>query len=304
MGAFYVVQESGIQKTDDATFFEKGEGICVMTLEEWQSELKWREQFQIWHRVDAIHYCKLESYRDFLYGTMYIPGKEERDMTAFALYLAGNRLILLGEDNGLEEYIKEFHVGIHHEEYSIQRFLYDFLQSFLTDDILYLEKLEEEIAQIEEKVLGGQDERFNYQMLKVKKAISGYYHYYVQLSQFGEELQENAGGFWGGEELHSFAIYTDRVIRLADETKMLREYAMQVQEVYQSEISIRQNSVMKMLTVVTTIFLPLSLIAAWYGMNFSYMPELHYRYAYPIVIGCSVFIVMVSLFLFKKKKYW
>lgn len=79
---------------------------------------------------------------------------------------------------------------------------------------------------------------------------------------------------------------------------------MQVQEVYQSEIGIRQNDVMKMLTVVTTIFLPLSLIAGWYGMNFSYMPELSSRYAYPLVIGVSIIIVIVSLLIFKRKGYW
>lgn len=79
---------------------------------------------------------------------------------------------------------------------------------------------------------------------------------------------------------------------------------MQVQEVYQSEIGIRQNDVMKMLTIVTTIFLPLSLIAGWYGMNFSHMPELSWKYSYPAVIGISAAVVVISLIIFKKKRYW
>ncbi len=92
--------------------------------------------------------------------------------------------------------------------------------------------------------------------------------------------------------------------QLADETQMLREYAMQVQDVYQSEIEIKQNDVMKILTIVTTIFLPLTLIAGWYGMNFEHMPEIKYQYAYPVTIAASIIIVAASLYYFKKKKFW
>lgn len=96
----------------------------------------------------------------------------------------------------------------------------------------------------------------------------------------------------------------ERCQRLQQEIQVLREYAMQVQDVYQAEIEIRQNSIMKLLTIVTTIFLPLSLIAGWYGMNFEYMPELKWIYSYPVVIGVSVLIVVVSLCYFKKKKFF
>ena len=78
---------------------------------------------------------------------------------------------------------------------------------------------------------------------------------------------------------------------------------MQVQDVYQSEIGIRQNNVMKVLTIVTTVFLPLTLIAGWYGMNFVYMPELKWVYGYPVAIGASILVIIVSLWIFKKKKY-
>ena len=60
---------------------------------------------------------------------------------------------------------------------------------------------------------------------------------------------------------------------------------------------------MTLLTLVTSIFLPLTLIAGWYGMNFKYMPELQMRYAYPVVIAVSVAIVIGCLVWFKKKKW-
>lgn len=61
---------------------------------------------------------------------------------------------------------------------------------------------------------------------------------------------------------------------------MLREYATQICSEYQAQVDIVQNRVMKLLTIVTTIFMPLSLIAGWYGMNFSNMPELQWTYGY------------------------
>ena len=61
---------------------------------------------------------------------------------------------------------------------------------------------------------------------------------------------------------------------------------------------------MRMLTVVTTIFLPLSLLAGWYGMNFTGMPELTWKYGYPAAIAVSVGIVILSLWICKKKKFW
>jgi magnesium transporter len=61
---------------------------------------------------------------------------------------------------------------------------------------------------------------------------------------------------------------------------------------------------MKFFTVVTTIFLPLTLIVGWYGMNFKYMPELTWKYGYFAVIILMIAVVIACLILFKKKKYF
>ena len=61
---------------------------------------------------------------------------------------------------------------------------------------------------------------------------------------------------------------------------------------------------MKILTIVTTVFLPLSLVAGWYGMNFTGMTELGWQYGYPAVIAASVVIVLLTLWIMKKKKFW
>ena len=78
---------------------------------------------------------------------------------------------------------------------------------------------------------------------------------------------------------------------------------IQIRDLYQSQLDKKQNRIMTLLTVITSIFMPLTLIAGWYGMNFKYMPELEYKAAYPVIIVISIAIVAVCLIFFKKKKW-
>ena len=61
---------------------------------------------------------------------------------------------------------------------------------------------------------------------------------------------------------------------------------------------------MCILTVVTTLFLPLTLLTGWYGMNFANMPELHWKYGYPMVIIAAILLVALEIIYFKKKKFF
>ena len=98
-------------------------------------------------------------------------------------------------------------------------------------------------------------------------------------------------------------MFTNRIMRLQDIVASTREYTVQVRDLYQTQISAKQNRIMTVLTVVTTIFSPLTLIVGWYGMNFKYMPEFDYEYSYPIVIIVCIVIVVGLLIFFKKKKF-
>ena len=85
---------------------------------------------------------------------------------------------------------------------------------------------------------------------------------------------------------------------------LLRENVLQIRELYQSMQDARQNKIMAVITIVTTIFLLLTLITGWYGMNFVYMPELQWRYGYFAVIMISLIIVIAEIIYFKKKKFF
>lgn len=302
---YYRVKEDGIFKIDLDTFWDSEDCIGVFKMSDWDNEKYLLKKCGIWHTIDEIHFCKMESHRDFLYGTFQVPAKEyEKRDVLFAIYIMKDRVIILSNDDEIDKSIVRISGRAIAKDYSLERFIYDFFISFIEEDLLFLQKIEHKITEIEEEVMKEQSDKFNIGLLRLKKIIARFYHYYTQLAETGDELAGNEEEFFLDETVEMFKMYSGRMTRLAQETQILREYAMQVQDVYQSEIEIHQNDVMKMLTIVTTIFLPLTLIAGWYGMNFSYMPELQMKYAYPVVIGISVLIVTVSLIVFKKKKYW
>ena len=91
--------------------------------------------------------------------------------------------------------------------------------------------------------------------------------------------------------------------RLYATASSLRDYTLQIGDLNKAHLELKQNHIMTILTVVTTIFMPLTLITGWYGMNFRYMPELDSVYAYPMVFGTCVLIIIFSLVYFKKKKW-
>lgn len=95
----------------------------------------------------------------------------------------------------------------------------------------------------------------------------------------------------------------DNLVRLGDIIGTSRDVITSALEAYSSVVSNRLNEIMKTLTIIATIMMPLTLIASIYGMNFRFMPELSHRYSYPIIIGIMLIIAIAMLFYFKRKKW-
>ncbi|MEG2512679.1 MAG: CorA family divalent cation transporter [Acetivibrio sp.] len=301
---FYQIQQDSMKKTDIVKWKQGKDGVAVFSREEWEKEDEIPAGYSLNQKEDTIHFCKLESHMNYLFGTFHIPIKDQHEKNlGFAFYILERKLIFIDDSGLVLKNIENIRASKLRKNYTLERFLYDFLLSLMEDDLLYLAALEKEITKIEEKILKGNSDNLNCRMLKLKKEISRLYRYYSQMRDLGENLYENEMDFFEKEEVTMFHVFADRAARLQGETQVLREYAMQVQDVYQAEIGIRQNNVMKVLTMVTTIFLPLTLIVGWYGMNFIHMPELAWKYGYPVIIGISLLVVISSLIIFKKKKF-
>lgn len=95
----------------------------------------------------------------------------------------------------------------------------------------------------------------------------------------------------------------DHAVQLTDVIETYREFAGNLMEMYVSMLSMRTNDVMKVLTIMASIFIPLTFVAGIYGMNFGYMPELQVRWAYFVVLGVMV-LVAAGMLLYFYRRGW
>lgn len=249
--------------------------------------------------------CKAEPRRDCLCGTVVTPRRTKDGVPiAFGYLLTPGWVVLCDGSGAAGSMLQHLWREDPQRETGMGSFFYDFLELLIAGDLRHLQALEERLDRLEDQVLSGQIEDFNPQMTAMRKEITGWIRYYTQLDDMICEFQENENGYFTDDEVRAFHLVEKRIGRLTGEAQALREYGLQLRELFQAEIDVRQNRIMKTLTIVTTIFLPLTLVAGWYGMNFAYMPELRWEYGYPVVIGVSVAVVSLSLWIMKKKKFW
>ena len=279
---------------------------AVLTNSEWQTL---RDGFDMGidmePDVSAVHNTKAEVNYDSLTGTFCIPNRKnipgEEYKFAFALDEKG--IVFIDDGGYVLRQIEDIRRYKKWRMPSLERFLYDFLEQVIHPDLALLERYEKELDRIEDAILDGEAEADMKRVYEIRNDMRDLKIHYEQLIDLGQELEENENHFFGEENVRYFRLFSDRVSRLADTVTALRDYSMQIRDLYQAQLEVKQNRIMTVLTVVTTIFMPLTLIAGWYGMNFQYMPELAWRYAYPAVAGISVLIVVFSLIFFKKKKW-
>ena len=98
-----------------------------------------------------------------------------------------------------------------------------------------------------------------------------------------------------------FSDIYENAVKISETFETYRDLMGNLREAYQSSIANRANEIMRVFTAITTIFIPLTLITGIYGMNFDYMPELHWRYSYYVVIGIMVFAGALMFYLFRKR---
>jgi magnesium transporter len=95
----------------------------------------------------------------------------------------------------------------------------------------------------------------------------------------------------------------DHTIQVIDTVETYRDMLSGMLDMYLSSVSNRMNEVMKVLTIIATIFIPLTFIAGVYGMNFKYMPELGWRWGYFIVLAFMLGLGVLMLIMFRRKKW-
>ncbi|HON81709.1 MAG TPA: magnesium/cobalt transporter CorA [Methanoregulaceae archaeon] len=184
----------------------------------------------------------------------------------------------------------------------------DYLAYALIDNIVdnyfvVMEKIEERVESLEEELVVNATRdslprinRLKKDMVFLRKAVWPLREMILALERSDSPLIRE------DTRIYLRDVY-DHAIQVIDTLETFRDMVSGMIDIYLSSLSYKMNEIMKVLTLIATIFIPLTFVAGVYGMNFRYMPELHWEYGYYAVLGIMIAIVVIMLAYFRKRQW-
>ncbi len=260
----------------------------------------------------ASHRNMLHVAEDFAFGIMGVPDRHDlfSDQDLIGFYLAKNLFLCVvfhDEDDSVGRAFRDSVLKGPPGNGGMAGVFTAFLRQLLAGYNDIYDTFRKKLEDLDERVhlISGDDNAGLYREIsQTHHQLLGVYGYYDALSDIVETLEAGETGIFSKSDLKHFGALSRRMNRYASNINLLRDYCTQIRAGYQAQLDINMNRIMKIFTVMTTIFLPLNLLVGWYGMNFKFMPELSWPYAYPVVIGLSLTMVAGCLIYFKKKNFW
>ncbi len=254
---------------------------------------------------------KLEEFPDYLYLSLKMLGISNDGKSVISeqlsFILGKNYLISFQEQPG--DIFENIRVRIREAKGNIRKRKADYLFYRLIDAVVdhyffIIDYLSERIEQLENRVLKAQTPEILHEIQALKTEL-------LHLRKLISPLREPLGLLRKEEfhlihknTIHYFNDIYDHLIQVTESIEIYREMSNNLMDLYQSGINNKTNQVMKVLTIIATIFIPLTFIVGIYGMNFDFMPELRWKYGYFAILGVILLIVIFMLFYFKRKKWF
>lgn len=277
--------------------------ICFLTEKEFYrqfpSDLQMRDEEE---NLTASNGCKVEICKNRIEGMIRVPAHTLNAGGAVFRFSLCNEELYIIEEQPVIENIWASVMKKKERCMSTDLCLLEILEALSKDDILSLQQLEKEMGLIEDALMKGRELSFSQKFLYYRRKLSVLHYYYEQMIDVGENLQAEYGRKEQEDLRLEWQQYSKRMERMHDYVNYLREYIIQLRDLYHTQMDDRQNRGINFLTVVTSLFLPLTLLTGWYGMNFAYMPEVAWKYGYIMIIAVAIIIIAAEVFYIRKKK--
>lgn len=310
---FYILKENEIRRAQIEEINSDVIHIGYLTMQELEEDYD-----KLGIKINIIQECmadqthfrtSVDTYDEFSFGLINIVNvrnvHEPRDKIAFII--KKNQFIvvkIVDEDDSCKKMFEDS-VGRFKQNATLGKVIFGILEGLLLNGNKPLEIMERKIMNMEQKLVEGElNEHLNQNIFHLRKELSILRNYYEQLFDIGEELQENKNNLLDDKDIRYFRIFLGKVERLSHNTQLLNENLIHLREALDASLNYSLNKTMKLFTLITTIFLPLTLIVGWYGMNFTNMPELSWKYGYFAVSILCILVVSICMYLFKKKKFF
>lgn len=253
--------------------------------------------------------AKTDYFDDCIYSIFHVyECAEQNDYSQLCVLLTGNVILTFYENNNpyFFAYIEK---RLNLQKSKLRREKSDYLFYTLLDAVVdsympLLEKQGDTIERLDELLIKNPSKTFLDHLYNFKKEAAHLRKNILPLKEISniylkEEFEEiSANTLTYFNDLH------DHTIQLAERAESYRESLATMMDMYLSSMSNKMNDTMKILTIFSAIFIPLTFIAGLYGMNFDYIPELKWHYGYFYTLGIMVCIIVLLLYFFKRKEWF
>ncbi len=253
---------------------------------------------------------KMEEYEDYIYVVLkmaYVDDtSKEIILEQISLIVGKGYVISFQERRG--DVLEPLRNRIRNNKGRVRLCGSDYLTYAIIDAIVdhYFTVLEitgEEIEQLEDRLIAGPDQDTLNSIYKLKQELVFLRKSIWPTREVASVLQRAEHEIIGESVSVYFRDVYDHTVQVVETVETFRDMASGMLDLYLSTVSNKMNEVMKVLTIFAAIFIPLTFVAGVYGMNFDYLPELHWKWGYFGVLGVMALVAITMIVYFRKKKW-
>lgn len=185
----------------------------------------------------------------------------------------------------------------------IDYLFYSLIDAIVDNYFFVTEHFSDKIEILEEQILHNPSQESLQKIQKLKRLLMNFRKSIIPLREAVASLQKYNVELIKESTFRYLRDVYEHLIHLSDSLESHRDMLASIMDLYLSGVSNKMNEVMKVLTIIATIFIPLTFIAGVYGMNFENMPELHWNFGYFIIWGIMIIVAVVMINYFKRKKW-
>ncbi len=253
---------------------------------------------------------KAEEYEDYLFFTLKMLYRIEGDKIDYeqiSFILGTNYLISFQEKEG--DLFDAFRDRIKLDQGKVRKMKADYLMYRLIDIIVdnyytVLDNIGTQMDEIEDCIYSDSAEAAFHKIQGIKKQLIFLRKAVYPLREALSKVMKGETSFVQEENMRYFSDVYDHTVHVIDSLETYKDLTSSLLDIHMNTMNNRMNEVMKLLTIITTIFIPLSFIAGVYGMNFKFMPEIDWEYGYPAVLGFMAIVTIGMVYYFKRKKWF